>query len=538
MRDPSAVDRTAASVFGFALRASQRQAAEAVVAGRDTLAVLPTGSGKSAIYQVAGLALGGLTVVVSPLIALQRDQVRSMAARDIRAVLLNSTQHVADRAKALEALHNGDADFVMLGPEQLANDESLRAIVGGRKPVTLLAVDEAHLVSEWGHDFRPEYLRLTDVIKAVGRPTLLALTATAAPPVQADITRQLAMREPEVVVADFDRPNIGLAVRRTKHGLPEALAIDDRTVEVVLAHDTPTLVYALTHARCESLADRLRMDSFKVAAYHAGLPAAERSRVQDAFFAGKLEVVVATSAFGMGIDKPDVRTVVHAGMTGSLDEYYQEIGRAGRDGGKAQAILVYDQRTVRIPRLLAARSRLTEDAVHAVVDALEAAGERVTLTDLAQTSGQSRHVVERVVDELLDLGALQPGGNDAVRVAGMPETAFASVRAAGDRRQTILASRIEAARHYAETTRCRRAELLAYFGEHYEPPCGSCDNDATSAPPPAQNRTSGGVDVRHRLWGHGVLLSRDDHEVTVAFDTVGYRHLTAASLTNGLLTIE
>jgi ATP-dependent DNA helicase RecQ len=538
MRDPSAVDRTAASVFGFALRASQRQAAEAVVAGRDTLAVLPTGSGKSAIYQVAGLALGGLTVVVSPLIALQRDQVRSMAARDIRAVLLNSTQHVADRAKALEALHNGDADFVMLGPEQLANDESLRAIVGGRKPVTLLAVDEAHLVSEWGHDFRPEYLRLTDVIKAVGRPTLLALTATAAPPVQADITRQLAMREPEVVVADFDRPNIGLAVRRTKHGLPEALAIDDRTVEVVLAHDTPTLVYALTHARCESLADRLRMDSFKVAAYHAGLPAAERSRVQDAFFAGKLEVVVATSAFGMGIDKPDVRTVVHAGMTGSLDEYYQEIGRAGRDGGKAQAILVYDQRTVRIPRLLAARSRLTEDAVHAVVDALEAAGERVTLTDLAQTSGQSRHVVERVVDELLDLGALQPGGNDAVRVAGMPETAFASVRAAGDRRQTILASRIEAARHYAETTRCRRAELLAYFGEHYEPPCGGCDNDATSAPPPARNRTSGGVDVRHRLWGHGVLLSRDDHEVTVAFDTVGYRHLTAASLTNGLLTIE
>jgi ATP-dependent DNA helicase RecQ len=538
MRDSSAVDRTAASVFGFALRPSQRQAAEAVVAGRDTLAVLPTGSGKSAIYQVAGLALGGLTVVVSPLIALQRDQVRSMAARNIRAVLLNSTQHVADRAAAIEALHSGDVDFVMLGPEQLANDESLRAILDGRKPVTLLAVDEAHLVSEWGHDFRPEYLRLTDVIDALGRPTLLALTATAAPPVQADITRQLAMREPEVVVADFDRPNIGLAVRRTKHGLPEALAIDDRTVEVVLAHDTPTLVYALTHARCESLADRLRLDSFKVAAYHAGLSAAERSRVQDAFFAGELEVVVATSAFGMGIDKPDVRTVVHAGMTGSLDEYYQEIGRAGRDGGRAQAVLVYDQRTVRIPRLLAARSRLTKDAVHAVVDALEAAGERVTLTDLAEASGQSRHVVERVVDELLELGALQPDGNDAVRVAGMPSTAFVSVQEAGDRRQTILASRIEAARHYAETTQCRRAELLAYFGEHYEPPCGDCDNDATSAPSPARARTSGGVDVQHRLWGHGVLLSRDDHEVTVAFDTVGYRHLTAASLTNGLLTIQ
>ena len=539
MSELAAVDRIAASVFGFELRPSQRQAAEAVVAGRDTLAVLPTGSGKSAIYQVAGLVLGGLTVVVSPLIALQRDQVRGMTARNIRAVLLNSTQHAADRAAALEALRAGDVDFVMLGPEQLANDDSLRAITAGGKPVTLFAIDEAHLVNEWGHDFRPEYLRLADVIEAAGRPTLLALTATAAPPVQTDITRQLGMREPQVIVADFDRPTISLAVRRTRHGLPEAQAIDDRTVEVVLAHDTPTLVYALTHARCESLAERLRLDSFQVAAYHAGMSAAERSRVQDAFFAGRLEVVVATSAFGMGIDKPDVRTVVHAGMTGSLDEYYQEIGRAGRDGAKATAILVYDQRTVRIPRLLAARSRLTKDSVHAVVDALEAAGERVTLAGLAETSGQSRHVVERVVDELLELGALQSDGNDAVRVTGLPATAFDSVQAAGDRRQAILASRIDAARHYAETTRCRRAELLAYFGEHYEPPCGSCDNDTTAAasPRPAHT-TDGGVGVRHRLWGHGILLSRDEHEVTVAFDSVGYRHLTAASLTNGLLTLE
>jgi ATP-dependent DNA helicase RecQ len=534
----SLVDRTAAAVFGFELRPAQRQAAQAVVDGRDTLAVLPTGSGKSAIYQVAGLALGGLTVVVSPLIALQRDQVRSMTARGVSSVLLNSAQHVADRAAALAALRTGGAGFVMLGPEQLASDESLAAIAGGAQPVTLLAVDEAHLVSEWGHDFRPEYLRLTDVITALGRPTLLALTATAAPPVQADITRQLAMRDPEVIVADFDRPTISLAVRRTRHGVPEAQAIDDRTVEVVLAHDTPTLVYALTHARCESLAERLRLDSYPAAAYHAGMPAAERSRVQDDFFAGRLEIVVATSAFGMGIDKPDVRTVVHAGMTGSLDEYYQEIGRAGRDGGKAQAILVHDERTVRIPRLLAARSRLTAGAVHAVVDALEAAGPTASLASIAEVSAQSRHTVERVVDELLELGALQPAGNDTVEVSGLPRSAFTDVRAAGDRRQTILTSRIDAARHYAETTTCRRAELLAYFGEHYEPPCGTCDNDRVAAPAPTSPRTTGGTDVHHRLWGHGVLLSQDEHEVTVAFDSVGYRHLTAASLTNGLLTLD
>jgi len=538
----SDVDQIAGSVLGITLRPAQRRALDTVTAGRDTLAVLPTGSGKSAIYQVAGLALGGLTVVVSPLIALQRDQLRSMTRDSVRAVMLNSTQHHADRLAAFTALREGAADFVMLGPEQLANAETLGEIVGSPRPVTLVAVDEAHLVSEWGHDFRPEYLRLADVIAATGRPPVLALTATAAPPVQADITRQLHMRDPEVIVADFDRPNIALSVRRTRHDLPEAQAIDDRTVEVVLAHDGPALVYALSHARCESLADRLRLDAYKAAPYHAGMPAAKRGEIQDAFFGGRLDVVVATSAFGMGIDKPDVRTVVHAGMPGSLDEYYQEIGRAGRDGQPAQAVLVYDPRTIRIPRLLAAKSKLGDAAVHAVVDAIEAAtGEaatgRVTLRSLADASGVSRQGVERVVDELLELSLLRPDGNDAVIPARIPD-AYRQVTAASNRRQSILKSRIEAARGYAETTRCRRAELLGYFGEHYSPPCSACDNDtsATSSEPRSPSSLPDGQRVRHRLWGPGVLLARDDHELIVAFDSVGYRHLTAAALTNGLLT--
>ena len=535
-----AAERMATSVFGIALRPAQRRALDAIGAGRDTLAVLPTGSGKSAIYQVGGLLTGGLTVVVSPLIALQRDQARSLSSRTgVRAVLLNSTQHVADRKAALDALRSGRADFVMLGPEQLANAESLGEIVGGPRPVTLAAVDEAHLVSEWGHDFRPEYLRLADVIDEFGRPPILALTATAAPPVQADITRQLHMRDPEVVVADFDRPNIALSVRRTRHDLPEAQAVDDRTVEVVLAHDGPALVYALSHARCESLAQRLRLDAYRVEPYHAGMPAAERSRVQDAFFAGSLEVVVATSAFGMGIDKPDVRTVVHAGVPGSLDEYYQEIGRAGRDGGPAHAVLVYDPRTIRIPRLLAARSRQAASAVHAVVDALESSTGRVTLPELAAASQVSRQGVERVVDELLELEVLVPDGNDAVAVpARLPADAYARLATAGNRRQAILTSRIEAAREYAESTRCRRGELLGYFGEHYDVPCKACDNDDLSAPAPARHDPQpGAVRVTHRLWGPGTLLSRDDHELVVAFDSVGYRRLTAAALTNGLLTV-
>jgi ATP-dependent DNA helicase RecQ len=535
------LDRIAADVLGITLRPAQRRALTALTTSGDTLAVLPTGSGKTAIYQVGGLALGGLTVVVSPLIALQRDQLRAMTTRGtVRAVMLNSSQHRADRVTALGELAGGRVDFVMLGPEQLANAETMAALTASPRPITLVAVDEAHLVSEWGHDFRPEYLRLADVVEAAGRPPVLALTATAAPPVQADITRQLRMRDPQVIVSDFDRPNISLSVRRARHDLPEDQALDDRTVEVVLAHDGPMLIYALSHARCESLADRLKLDSYRAEPYHAGLPAARRGEIQDAFFAGRLDVIVATSAFGMGIDKPDVRTVVHAGVPGSLDEYYQEIGRAGRDGRPASAVLVYDPRTVRIPRLLAARSKMGDAAVHAVVDAIEAASGRVTVKAVAETSGVSRASAGRVVDELLELGLVRPDGNDAVIAAPMGD-AFKQVTAAGNRRQAILRSRIEAARGYAETVHCRRAELLGYFGEQYDPPCRSCDNDAADRPrtdAPRAGRNDGTQRVRHRLWGPGTLLRRDDHELVVAFDSVGYRHLTAAALTNGLLTVE
>jgi ATP-dependent DNA helicase RecQ len=540
------VGALAAAVFGFALRPSQRRAVDSVVGGTDTLAVLPTGSGKSAIYQAAGLIRGGLTIVISPLIALQRDQLRSLAAKNhpdgraINAAEINSGQHVADRRAALAALAEGSLDFVLLGPEQLNNEQTHTALLDGARPVSLIVVDEAHLVSDWGHDFRPEYLRLPETVEALGHPPVLALTATATPPVQADITRQLRMSDPEVIVADFDRPNIALSVRRTRSHLPEAQAVDDRTVEVVLAVETPALVYALTHERCEQIADRLRHDAVRAAAYHAGLPAAARSDVQDRFFAGRLDVVVATSAFGLGIDKPDVRSVVHAGVPGSLDEYYQEVGRAGRDGQPASAVLVYDERTIRIPRLLAARSRIPAESVKAVVDALEACGARTTIAALARSSGAGPHVVQRLVAELLELGIITSDGRDAINPTGQsPSETVERLETAGQQQQAILASRIESARLYAESLHCRRAELLAYFGEQYAPPCGNCDNDTAADPPPVPPvRSLQGTPVHHRLWGAGTLLSRDDHELVVVFDRVGYRHLTPRSLRDGVLTID
>jgi ATP-dependent DNA helicase RecQ len=535
-------ERIAASVFGIRLREPQRRALAPLMAGRDTLAVLPTGSGKSAIYQVAGLALGGLTLVISPLIALQRDQLRSLAERGrpgqpaVRTAILNSSQRRDDRRAALAALDSGELDFLLLGPEQLHNSETHQRLVDGPGKVRLLVVDEAHLVSQWGHDFRPEYLRVPDTVAALGRPRQLALTATAAPPVQADITRALRMDRPAVVVAGFDRPNLSLAVRATRQHLQEAQAVDDRVVEVVIAHDTPALVYALTHQRCESLADRLRQAAFTAAAYHAGLPAAHRATVQDRFFRGSLDVVVATSAFGMGIDKPDVRTVVHAGVPGSLDEYYQEIGRAGRDGNRADAVLVHDPRTIRIPRLLAAHSRLRSADIHAVVDVLDGTTEPIALDDLVTATQVPRQAVERVLAELGEVGIVTLDAN-TITCHVLPSDAAARLEASGRRRQAVIASRIEAARSYAETSHCRRAELLAYFGDHYDPPCGRCDNDDLDAAAPETHvdLPSRGRRVQHRLWGEGTLLHQDKHELIVIFDAVGYRTLTPAVLSNGIL---
>jgi ATP-dependent DNA helicase RecQ len=556
------VQATAEQVFGYRLRSAQEAATAAVVSGRDTLAVLPTGSGKSAIYQVAGLVLGGLTVVVSPLIALQRDQARALGARQgpdgrpVNVVALNSTLRAHDRAAALAELRGGVVDFLMLGPEQLSAAETHTALLATQRPVGLFAVDEAHLVSEWGHDFRPDYLRIRDTVQALNRPPVVALTATASQPTQADITRQLGMTGPAVVVADFDRPNIHLSVRRAHQHVPEEQAVVDRTVEVILATETPAIVYATSHARCEDIAQRLQLVAYRAEAYHAGLPGKRRSEIQDAFFSGRLDVIAATSAFGMGIDKADVRTVVHAGPPGSLDEYYQEIGRAGRDGLPARAELIFDSRSLRIPRLFASRPKVAASVVRPVVAALEESGvnSTVTLTQLETASQQSRHATDQVVDDLHELGLVDVDGEViAVRSIGACPGATDAVVDEGRRRASVLNSQVDTVRHYAETVACRRAELLAYFGEQIPTPCGNCDNDALvghatpAAPTPTvdvraehRDRTlpAAGTSVHHRLWGHGTVLSADDHELVIAFESVGYRHLTTAVLDSGLVELD
>lgn len=349
MASAKEIRRVAREALGIErLRPGQLQAVEAVLNGRDTLGVMSTGYGKSAIYQLAGELLDGPTIVVSPLIALQRDQVEAMEeTAPGEAAELNSTLSETKREELMESLRRGEREFVLLAPEQLAKEEVLEELREA-KP-SLLVVDEAHCISEWGHDFRPDYLRLGAFAAALGHPTLLALTATASPPVRREIVERLGMEDPAVVVRGFDRPNLHLAVRRftEEHVKERAL------IEAVREAEKPGIVYIATRRASEELAEALRGAGVLAEAYHAGLGAKLRGELQDRFMDDEIEAIVATTAFGMGIDKPNVRFVFHAGLSDSVDSYYQEVGRAGRDGEPAAACVFYRPEDQAIRRFFA-----------------------------------------------------------------------------------------------------------------------------------------------------------------------------------------
>ena len=517
------IRRLARQTFGFeALRPGQEEAIRAAAAGRDVLAVLPTGAGKSAIYQLAALIIPGPTVVVSPLIALQRDQVAALIANGVDAAEANSQVRAADRRQAFDDLIAGDLEFLFLAPEQLANAEVLEQAVAARP--SLIVVDEAHCVSAWGHDFRPDYLRLGAVAEALGRPPILALTATAAPPVRAEIVERLGLRDPLIVVRGFDRPNISLAVERFTDAGAKRAALLDRVVDVA-ARPGVGIVYAATRRIAEEVAGLLVERGVRAGAYHGGLPAGRRREVEAAFAGDQVDVVVATTAFGMGIDKPDVRFVYHHDVADSPDSYYQEIGRAGRDGAPAEAVLFYRPEDLGLRRFFAGGGGAGPDDVAAVADAVDQLG-AVDTAELVELTGLSR---SRVTAALTCLDASDGGEAPALAAARAHEEREARAR--------IQQSRVDMMRAYAEARGCRRQVLLGYFGEPLEEPCHNCDRcaagpdeaDASGEPFAVHSRVS------HAAWGTGQVMGYEGDTVTVFFETEGYKTLALELVEAGRL---
>ncbi len=344
MSDLAEAQRALRATFGFeSFRPGQTEIIDAILDGRDVLAVMPTGSGKSLCYQLPALVRGGLTVVVSPLIALMRNQVAQLRGYGVAAAGINSANNPTDNRLAFDRIARGELRLVYVAPERLVRPETLDLLK--RANVAMLAVDEAHCISQWGHDFRPEYAELGKVQAALGGVQTVAFTATADAATRTDILQKLFKGPPALFVHGFDRPNLRLAMRAKSTSGKQAL-------DFVLAHRGQSgIVYCSSRRRTEELAQYLRSEGVNAMPYHAGMEKADRSRHQDAFLQEDGVVVVATIAFGMGIDKPDVRFVLHADLPSNIESYYQEIGRAGRDGLPADTLTLYGMGDIRLRRL-------------------------------------------------------------------------------------------------------------------------------------------------------------------------------------------
>ena len=463
--------------FGFRkFRPGQARAVRAAIEGRDTIVVMPTGSGKSVCFQLPALELEGTTIVVSPLIALMKDQADALRGRGKSVAVINSTLTAREEDEALGAIAEGVVEFVYATPERLAT-AGFRAVLK-RTLIDLFVVDEAHCASQWGHDFRPDYLALNEAIDELGRPTVLALTATATPDVIDDIRRQLRIADAEVVHMGVDRPNLRLEV------LPVAGEAEKRAaIAQVLGEARGSgIIYTATTKAVDELAEFLGERGFAAGAYHGKLGLKARGEIQDRFMTGELPIMVATNAFGLGIDKPDIRFVIHHHAPGTLEAYYQEAGRAGRDGQPSRCVLLHDPSDKSLHRFFQANRYATgEDLVnahHALKRLVNEDGPRTTrrlqaLSPLpkarlkqALNLFKARGVVEEKVGEVALLSPdLTPGELE---------------RIAGDSRERnerdLLKQHLVG--EFASSKACRWAYLLDYFGgdEEAPPSCGHCDN--------------------------------------------------------------
>jgi DNA topoisomerase-3 len=455
--------------FGFSsYKPYQESACRAATLGRDVLLVMPTGAGKSLCYQLPGLARGGTTLVVSPLIALMEDQVAKLVGHGLAADRIHSGRGREASRAACRAYLDGRLDFLFIAPERLKVRGFPEMLA--RQPPTLVAVDEAHCISQWGHDFRPEYRMLGERLPLLRPAPVIALTATATPTVQDDIVAQLGLQGCERFIHGFRRTNIAVEV-------VEKGPADRADAVIALLSDPgrrPAIVYAPTRREAESLADELSGGA-RAVAYHAGMPSAARADAQRAFLAGEIEVVVATIAFGMGIDKPDVRTVVHTALPATLEGYYQEIGRAGRDGGASRAVLFHSFVDGKTQQFFHDRDYPEVGSLQAVFDKL---GESPIARDaLAASVGVAPAVFEKALEKLWLHGGARVDPDESVR-RGDPAFALSYERQRAHRLEQLARTR-----RYAAKSACRMLQLVEHFGDKNDPgtPCGLCDVCAPEA---------------------------------------------------------
>jgi ATP-dependent DNA helicase RecQ len=469
--------------FGFReFRDPQSEIIAGILAGNDVFVVMPTGGGKSLCYQLPAVLLDGVTVVVSPLIALMKDQVDALLGRGVSATLINSTISLSEQHRRIEQMRAGEFRLVYIAPERFRSAKFLEAL--GQVTIALFAVDEAHCMSQWGHDFRPDYFRLGQVLQQLGRPQVAAFTATATPMVRSDIVKRLGLEDPKLFVAGFARPNLRFVVTEVESELRKF----ERLRELIQLHRTG-IVYCATRKRVDQVSDNLEAWGTKVVRYHGGIDDSSREEAQNRFSQNDCDVVVATNAFGMGIDRPDLRFVVHFDIPGSLEAYYQEAGRAGRDGEPAECELLFNYADTRVQEFFIEGSNPSIDLIRQVFLLLKTVaddkGEVVmSLKDLAaRLDSESNEMAVHSAVTILDRHGLVdrydvPGkrirGTRILQPNLRPFDLPIDVHALQEKEKRDRA-KLKAMIDYAYGRECRQTAFLRYFGDPEIRNCGACD---------------------------------------------------------------